>query len=220
MKWAVPAIALLIVAALVMAVLPKRASWHQKLTLHIETPDGPVTASNVVEVTFKGRLKVMDWMDGNRFLLRGEAVTADLGGRPLFALLGGRETLVWRTLGYFDRHTQPYDTAYRQIKQQAEPLAVPRKYWPQLMTFADVSDAKSVQAVDPDDLAATFGAGYALTRIEVQVTREPVTEGPVEGMLGWLSEFPELKLCKPDGRTTNIPLCMRVEHSSFLKRLN
>ena len=40
--------------------------------------------------------------------------------------------------------------------------------------------------VDPADLAATFGAGFALREITLEVTDDAVTEGVVEGVLGWL----------------------------------
>jgi len=35
--------------------------------------------------------------------------------------------------------------------------------------------------VDPADLAATFGAGFALREITLEVTDDAVTEGVVEG---------------------------------------
>lgn len=38
--------------------------------------------------------------------------------------------------------------------------------------------------VDPADLAATFGAGFALREITLEVTDDAVTEGVVEGVLG------------------------------------
>ena len=40
--------------------------------------------------------------------------------------------------------------------------------------------------IDPADLAATFGAGFALRETTLEVTGEPVTEGVVERVLGWL----------------------------------
>jgi len=43
-----------------------------------------------------------------------------------------------------------------------------------------------VQQVDPDDLSATFGAGYALRAVTLEITTAPVTSGVVEGVLGWL----------------------------------
>jgi hypothetical protein len=42
---------------------------------------------------------------------------------------------------------------------------LPREpYRPLLVTFADINDPASVQRVDPDDLAASFGPGYALSQ--------------------------------------------------------
>jgi hypothetical protein len=46
-----------------------------------------------------------------------------------------------------------------------------------LVTFKDIADPTSVVLVDPDDLAASFGAGYRLKAITVQVTDKPVTVG-------------------------------------------
>jgi hypothetical protein len=57
-----------------------------------------------------------------------------------------------------------------------------------LVTFGNISDPTSVQQVDPDDLAATFGAGYALRAVTLEITGEPVTIGVVEGVLGWLHD--------------------------------
>ena len=54
-----------------------------------------------------------------------------------------------------------------------------------LVTFGDLDDPTSVAEVDPDDLAASFGEGYALKRITVQITDDPVTTG-IEQRLGWL----------------------------------
>jgi hypothetical protein len=62
------------------------------------------------------------------------------------------------------------------------------------VTFSDISDPTSVALVDPDDLAASFGAGYALEAVTVEVTQEPVTEGVVEGVLPCLNSG---KACIP-----------------------
>lgn len=55
---------------------------------------------------------------------------------------------------------------------------------PMLVTFGDLSDPTSMAEVDPDNLAATFGAGVSLKRITVQMTDDPVTTG-IEKRLGW-----------------------------------
>jgi hypothetical protein len=59
---------------------------------------------------------------------------------------------------------------------------------PLLVTFDDVTDPKSVKLVDPANLAGTFGSGFALKSITVEITDETVTEGKVESVLGWLKE--------------------------------
>lgn len=54
-----------------------------------------------------------------------------------------------------------------------------------LVTLGDVSDPTSVERVDPDNLEASFGKGYRLKAITVQVTDDEVTTG-IEKRLGWL----------------------------------
>jgi len=59
------------------------------------------------------------------------------------------------------------------------------KQYPLLVTFSDVDDPKSLQKLDPDNLAAIFGEGYKLKSITLEITDEPVTKGRVEQVLGW-----------------------------------
>jgi hypothetical protein len=54
-----------------------------------------------------------------------------------------------------------------------------------LVTFTDITDPKSVQRVDPANLAASFGPGVKLKRIVVETTSERVTTG-IQKRLGWL----------------------------------
>jgi hypothetical protein len=57
--------------------------------------------------------------------------------------------------------------------------------YPLLVTFTDTNDPKSVQRVDPANLAASFGVGVRLKRIVVEKTDEAVTVG-IRERLGWL----------------------------------
>ncbi|MCG7495092.1 toxin-activating lysine-acyltransferase [Thalassobius sp. Cn5-15] len=67
--------------------------------------------------------------------------------------------------------------------------------------FEDYSDPKSVFVVDPADLAASYGEGYALTRLTLQITDDPLTQGEVEKVLGWLRGYEEwLRVVFSDGR--------------------
>ena len=66
-----------------------------------------------------------------------------------------------------------------------------------LVTFGDLSDPTSVEEIDPDDLAATFGEGVRLRRMTVQMTDDPVTSG-IEQRLGWLGNIREMNLSNED----------------------
>jgi hypothetical protein len=54
-----------------------------------------------------------------------------------------------------------------------------------LVRFGDLRDPRSVEKVDPGNLAASFGPGFALRRITVQLTEDDVTTG-IGKRLGWL----------------------------------
>lgn len=89
---------------------------------------------------------------------------------------------------------------------------VPRKHYPLLVTFDDISDPASVRRISPGDLAASFGPGFRLNAITLSITDEPVTEGRVKDVLGWwldlragpYNEMVSLKLkdSSPRGWTT------------------
>ncbi len=197
----------------------KRAHWNQKMTLYFDTPRGAVVASGVVAVNYVAPV----WFQQiNNFQINvsGEAIVVDMGeGRTLFALLGGMENLMRDTLrdaGLID--SPVYVDVTKAIKAQTEPLTVQPKRYPMLVTFEDVNDPKSVRLVNPGALAASFGAGYALREITLEITREPVTKGVVEAVLGWLGSHPEPKLGPATGRTTNIPFYRRVAHGDFIRR--
>lgn len=64
-----------------------------------------------------------------------------------------------------------------------------RLAYPMLVTFGDIDDPTSVERVDTDDLAARFGMGYALERITVQITDDPVTTGIEARLGGWANHL-------------------------------
>jgi hypothetical protein len=165
--------------------------WHQKLTIEVETPDGVKSGSAVTEVS---------WWE-NRFFkdgavlqskIEGEAVVVDLGnGRYLFALLShagdsgymaglaprivvDRDKLVWSL------------EAITRAKALSGRLEVPSKHFPMLVTFTDINDPKSVKEVDPVNLGTTFGVGYSLKSVTLEITDEAVTEGKIENVMSWL----------------------------------
>ena len=62
------------------------------------------------------------------------------------------------------------------------------KAYPEFVIFKDMSDPKTVEQVDPDNLGASLGKGYALKSISVQVTSEEITTG-IEKRLRWLPQY-------------------------------
>ncbi|MCP4095679.1 MAG: hypothetical protein GY748_05500, partial [Planctomycetaceae bacterium] len=74
---------------------------------------------------------------------------------------------------------------YPKMQRIEGPVPVPdHRYFPLLVTFTDINDPASVKKIDPDDLAASFGPGYSLKSVTLEITGEPVTQGVVEKVLG------------------------------------
>jgi len=160
-------------------------TWRQKLTLVVETPSGEVSGSAVVEVSGDMRMLLQI---GNEiaYSVRGEATLVEvLPGRYLFALLGGSEERFYAAAR--DRFAgMKREEWLPRIPDQTEPVSLLPDQVPMLVTFDDVAKPETVREVNPDDLAATFGAGVEMKAVTLEITEEPVTEGRVEGVLGWL----------------------------------
>ena len=196
-------------------------SWNQKLTLQIDTPNGPTSASSVTHMDVEYYPNGLPLAGTERsYHLSGEAVVADLGdGRHLFALLPASETAEHSFWDLYEDGISRGAFLSRLTKQVGQPpRPVPPEFYPLLVTFGDVSDPASVMRVDPADLAATFGAGYALREIALEVTDAAITEGVVEGVfdyftwpkekrkeyrcsVGDCSTFP-MRIPNPNGTTT------------------
>jgi hypothetical protein len=169
-------------------------SWGQKTTVTVMTPEGQRSGNAVVRVSWKDSPDLLSDAPHLHYEVRGEATVVDLGnGKYLFALINSAER---RGLAVFGGQTElPRFTnsllllVKTTAASRGESREVPPRYRPLLVTFADINDPASVARVDPDDLAAQFGPGYALSSITLAITDEPVTKGRVEAVLGWLDEY-------------------------------
>ena len=162
-------------------------SWRQKLVLEVETPHGTVSGGSVVQVKLH---RVPRWLPSNNpgailSDVKGEASFIEIApGRYLFAVGGGGARHV-----FFPEPEISNQQAYDRLENFSGSAALPRKFWPTFVTFTDITDPKTVRRVDPDDLAATFGLGYRLRSVTLEITDEPVTRGEVEKVLPWLREI-------------------------------
>lgn len=154
--------------------------------------------------------------------IRGEAVVVEVApDRYLFVLLDGVDQLAHPTFPQF-----PYERPgefrnwARAIERHRGIGVVPPEDYPMMVTFADIDIPTSVQLVDPNDLVATFGDGYSLVSLTLEITDDEVTKGRIDGLLDW---FEELWPSKLDGRSigtieTEHPLANQLSTSSFLTR--
>lgn len=178
-----------LVAWVWMTFFPEMHSWRQKLTLVVETPGDEVTGSSVIEVR-------VSFYQGGQFMsgtevhygLTGEATVVEvLPGRVLFALTGDSEELFFKAAkDRFDGMTR--GEWLRAMPGQTELVTLTVDLIPSLVTFDDITKPETAREVDPEDLAAVFGAGVRLRAVTLEITDEAVTEGRVEGILGWLND--------------------------------
>jgi hypothetical protein len=173
-------------------------SWNQRLTLVVETPQGEVSGSSVTRVSvtyFAGGEAISGREVG--YDLTGEAAVVEvLPGRYLFALIGGSEELFAAAAKERFKGMRRGEWLFA-IPGQTEPVTLTGDLIPMLVAFDDITKPETVREVDPADLAAVFGEGVRLKAVTLEITEEAVTEGRVEGVLGWLDDVWPTQL---DGR--------------------
>ncbi len=140
--------------------------WHQKITVTVETPSGPVSGHAVQSLEVVKALKgYAGQPPGSATELRGEAVAVEVGpGRWLFLLLEGTDvwllpSLVRPGLGEYAGYGVRTIEVLRAVGElpTGTVLPIPPEGMPRMVTFGDVADPTSVRLVDPQDLDATFG---------------------------------------------------------------
>jgi hypothetical protein len=177
--------------------------YHYELKVEVETPEGVRSGSSVIGVRIFSQVKGTEGLGGGGNLQAfGEAAAVDLpDGRTLFVLLRSKTNEDWAAsvhvrnsnlkrdqFASLDQYMEAlrYDRIVHPLRRWIDlPNQPPIDDYPLLVTFKDANDPKSVERVDPDDLAATFGAGYRLRSLTVQGTDELVSKG-LEKRLAWL----------------------------------
>ncbi len=160
--------------------------WHQRIRIVVMTPKGEVAAETVqaIEAVYFPKWQQIGGYERN-YSMRGEAVAADLGdGQYLFVLLAD-EMLAERVLPV-DRSHANKPGYLRDIEnlEGAGPVEIQPERRPRLVSFDDISDPKSLRLVDPNNLAAAFGPGFALQSMTLEITADPITFGQIEAVLG------------------------------------
>jgi hypothetical protein len=228
-------------------------SWtiRYRLTLDVAVGDEVKSGSSVIEVTFEST-----WLNPEALgpwwpTVKGEAVAVDLGSRGvLFTLLVADETRASGSDGsdpppsflvdaFYGRVGQGNATRQMlsEVKSRRDVVEAPPGLLPMLVRFRDINDPKSVERVDPDDLAKSFGTDVKLVRVTAQIVPtgiwpfnwlsgasprwlfgEPVTMG-IENTLPWLDKRnPGKWLVEPHGEAASQATPeKRLTYSAFIR---
>jgi hypothetical protein len=178
-------------------------SFRYKLNIAVNSPQGIKRTSSVVEVNFTD---VGISEQGTRHQLNGQALYLDLGNgaKPLVALLtkqldpnAGSDASWSRGAGpsdrllsrlYFARRQDPLWYFLSEVAKEKGPRRISPNDLPDIVTFADVDDPKSVLEVDPEHLEDALGAGVSWGELSLEMTDEPITTG-IEHQLPWLNKY-------------------------------
>lgn len=221
------------------ASVPRFEPIRYRLFAEVETPTGIKSGFSVIEVSLERSLR------GSR--VTGEAVPVDLApGKTLFVVLRSRDDVDWavNAINYFpatsnylpgekghegavrrteraldakreDRSAYPVWLPNNGSRGSAKKLGSPDT--PYLVWFRNVRDPKTVEKLDPDDLAKKFGHGFRLKKMMVQITDEPVTSA-IRGRLVWLGRYPEPSLgVIPGGGVAKPTIAQELTHGDFRK---
>ncbi len=160
-------------------VLPS-TTVRYRLTLEAEVDGKPVSGSGILEASYSRSVPMFGTRAEAHSEYRGDAVVLDLGRHGLlFALLTAgsdpRSTpqeIFLLPFGYKDGTgslPSPANEAIRSMGRLSGKGDLPLQRLPLLVRFRDINDPKTVEKVDPANLAASFGAGVRLTRATIEM---------------------------------------------------
>jgi hypothetical protein len=222
------------------AVVNPGVTTRYRLKVYVETPDGVKSGSSVLEVHASRNDEWSRKMTSRTggYSSKGEAVAVDLpDGRTLFALLRGEAEHIspfdwlWMANGLDLEDFEDPQSLLEAVSRGGEERSLPRLFetgcvpsqncndsaYPMLVTFKDIADPTSVEQVDPDDLAGSFGQGYRLKSITVQVTDAPVTVG-IGDRLHAIGVLRNNSLDKDFKPTTNPTLAQKLGYGDFVRK--
>lgn len=168
------------------------------MTAVVDTPEGVRQESTVVQVKSGDVNGILG--ENINSVATGEAIPLDLGNRRiLFVLLTSPRDPTF-AYGIAPGTLLPdppdksgtlkaYATNLRALVNVKDAGTILRKNYPRMVRFGSLADPTSVEEVDPDNLAATFGHGVHLRSITIQLTDEPRTDGRIVKILPWIGDY-------------------------------
>lgn len=177
-----------------------------RLTLEAEVDGRHVTGSSVVQVDY--RYDYLDFLNIDRPrdlspirpMVSGESVVLDMGPRGvLFATLqSSNGPDIRKALSVGDASAERivpnawgeppifHKKDLARLHQLSRRLTLPFEKLPMLVRFRELADPRTVELVDPDNLAASFGSGVKLVGATIEITNDAITRR-LEKTPPWLS---------------------------------
>jgi hypothetical protein len=170
-------------------------SCHVRMTIEVDWRGETKVGSSVIQLRayyFPTWFGLIDASAG--FDAFGEAVFVDLGDGVNLVALPGLGEGIWSIVAntYFEspKSVRSLELVFEKLKDESgKPMPLnpaSKKAFPLFARFRKLDDPHSIQAVDPTDLAASYGPDVKLLRASVEITNEPLTSGIIEARLPWL----------------------------------
>ncbi len=180
--------------------------FHEKRTLTVSTPTGPVSASATTTVTrtnaygiVYGMFKGLTGGATGSTMAQGTALMLEVTPRHWLFVINSD---AWGNHAYSGlsqgpivdpasprppRGTPPETVAsYLRRSLPGTEVFPQRKRWPAFVTFDDPADPKTIRLVDPDNLAASFGAGVSAQSFTLSAAEKPSDPAALIRLMPWL----------------------------------
>ncbi len=185
-------------------------TWNQKLTVTVDTPNGPVSGSSVTEVGVTIPPEwwgVGDFKGASSSYVSGEGVVVEVSeGKYLFALLYGHDT-AYRAFALPATKTKTTGNVFQEY-DRLERLRATRslkpEWYPMLLASTNDIDRGDFEEVGPANFSTVFGPGYRLRSIDISITDEDVTHGVLVKYLGWWENYKDANGNKKIPRYRNV----------------
>lgn len=178
-------------------------SYNYKLTISVRDRGELRMASSVVRV----RESSSSTGAANRPAVCGEAMVVPLqSGRFIFVLLEGGQvepqrgrarwlaapTLVLlHRLGLPGNWASGDDSGIRKLRDVRQSFQLTPYEWPEIVTFKDAKDPKTILRVGPENEGVALGEGVEIERLTLQVTNDDITRGQLKAVLPWFDSSKE-----------------------------
>lgn len=163
-------------------------AWRHEITIVVDTPNGPVSASSVHKIRFAKPIKSLGEMDRPSVWVEGEAIELPLGERSLFVSIAGAQSFLYRAARTVGMQKGSIVDTVSAMKVYGKPAPMRPRDYPDLVTFRDKTNPLTIREVKPDEMEEVFGPGVTIREITVGRTEKSVDTGNLEKSLGWLND--------------------------------